>query len=230
MGRGRRRQVSLLRRPIRDARCSHRHLADAVKYKGKTFFPETDHGGPAQPLPGALVAFYLNGTLQARGNAAWLGFAALGWLPLAWGERGVAAGPRQRWCRHAPVAAQDAAPHDLTQPVRPSSSARLQGTAYSDVPEGTYYPALSLWTHRGQQSEAAEVTCNFGDGAAGWAFPPRELPPGCPPPRPVSELPGPRPGAPAAAAKQQEQQREQQQQAAAAAVDNAAQPQEMDAS
>lgn len=86
------------------------------------------------------------------------------------------------------------------------------------------------------------MTANFGDAPGGWAFAPQELPPGCPPPRPVSEVPGPRPGAAAAAvpAQQQEPQQGQQQEAApaadgaaqeaAVAADGAAEPQPMEVS
>lgn len=67
-----------------------------------------------------------------------------------------------------------------------------QGVAYMDLPEGTYYPALSLYTAT-TQTQAAEVTANFGEGAFAHAPPPPER--GGERARPVAELPGPRPGA-----------------------------------
>lgn len=66
-----------------------------------------------------------------------------------------------------------------------------QGIAYEGIREGTYYPAVSLYTHRGEQQEPAAVTVNFGDDA--WAFPPPHVP-GWPAARPACELAGPRPG------------------------------------
>ena len=84
-----------------------------------------------------------------------------------------------------------------------------QGKAYEGIKEGTYYPAVSLYTHREQQTEPAAVTVNFGDSP--WAFPPPQLP-DWPPPRPASEMARPRPveaTAAAAAAQQVKQERQQ---------------------
>ena len=38
----------------------------------------------------------------------------------------------------------------------------LQGVAYRDIPEGTYYPAASLYTRHCQAAEGATVAFNFG--------------------------------------------------------------------
>ena len=91
-----------------------------------------------------------------------------------------------------------------------------QGAAYTDLLEGTYYPAVSLYTHRCKQSEAASVRVNFGSGgggggegpSGGFAFPPLSALPASVEgveegrggasglaPRPFGELPGPQPGA-----------------------------------
>ena len=64
-----------------------------------------------------------------------------------------------------------------------------QGVAFSDVLEGTYYPALSMFTHA-HQSEPAAVTINFGEQP--FAFPPPDGP-AWPPACPASELPAQRP-------------------------------------
>ena len=61
-----------------------------------------------------------------------------------------------------------------------------------DLPEGTYYPALSLYTAT-TQTQAAEVTANFGEGPFAYTPPPPER--GGEWARPVAELPGPRPEA-----------------------------------
>lgn len=57
-----------------------------------------------------------------------------------------------------------------------------QGAAFSDIPDGTYYPAASLFTLP-SQTQGATVTFNFGPD---FAFPPPEVP-GCPAPRPMCE-------------------------------------------
>jgi outer membrane biosynthesis protein TonB len=104
---------------------------------------------------------------------------------------------------------------------------QLQGKAYTELREGTYYPSLSLYTHRRQQNEPAAATVNFGvpgSAGGGFAFPPpapEALGGACPPPQPACEMAGPRP-VPAAAQKpppqqqvaagQQQQQQQQQQQ------------------
>lgn len=57
-----------------------------------------------------------------------------------------------------------------------------QGVAFQDIPDGTYYPAASLFTLP-SQTQGASVTFNFGPN---FAFPPPEVP-GCPAPRPMCE-------------------------------------------
>lgn len=105
-------------------------------------------------------------------------------------------------------------------PLRPALPL-AQGKAYEGLREGTYYPAISLYTDRRQQQATAAVTANFGDSP--FAFPPPTLE-GCPPPRPICELPGPWPqpaqqeGAAAGAAQLQPQQPAAQQQQATAAA------------
>ncbi|GLC45275.1 hypothetical protein PLESTB_000717800 [Pleodorina starrii] len=58
-----------------------------------------------------------------------------------------------------------------------------QGVAFRDFNEGTYYPAVSLYTMPEQQ-EGATVTVNFGPR---FQYPPLQ-PEGCPPAMPVCEL------------------------------------------
>lgn len=58
-----------------------------------------------------------------------------------------------------------------------------QGVAYTDILEGTYYPAVSLFTLP-EQKEGASVQVNFGPE---FAFPPA-LPEGLPAARPMSEV------------------------------------------
>jgi Set1/Ash2 histone methyltransferase complex subunit ASH2 len=77
--------------------------------------------------------------------------------------------------------------------------------AYEDLWEGTYCPAVSLYTNPTQQAEPASVTVNFGED--GFAFEPPQLA-GCPPPRAACEMCGPRPGAEVAAAAAEQQQQE----------------------
>jgi Set1/Ash2 histone methyltransferase complex subunit ASH2 len=64
-----------------------------------------------------------------------------------------------------------------------------QGRAFLDVREGTYYPALSIFTHP-QQQQPAEVGVNFGEQP--FAHPPPHAE-GWPQARPASELPSSRP-------------------------------------
>lgn len=45
----------------------------------------------------------------------------------------------------------------------------VQGVAYTDIPEGSYFPAVSLFTHP-RQVDAASVEVNFGDKS--FAHPP----------------------------------------------------------
>jgi hypothetical protein len=71
----------------------------------------------------------------------------------------------------------------------------LQGVAFSDICEGTYYPAASLYT-RHRQAEGATVTFNFGPEFK--HAPPRVE--GWPDARPVCELAGAPPAAAGAAA------------------------------
>eukprot|EP00891_Asterochloris_glomerata_P008135 jgi/Astpho2/8135/e_gw1.00120.119.1_t len=59
----------------------------------------------------------------------------------------------------------------------------LQGTAYRDLKEGTYCPAVSLYTLP-DQAEGATVTLNFGPDFH-FNPPPVE---GCPPAKPISDL------------------------------------------
>jgi Set1/Ash2 histone methyltransferase complex subunit ASH2 len=66
----------------------------------------------------------------------------------------------------------------------------LQGVAFRDVLEGTYYPAASVYT-RHSQAEGATVTFNFGPDFK--HAPPRVG--GWPAPRPLYELAGPPPPA-----------------------------------
>ncbi|KAL4424339.1 hypothetical protein ABPG75_001640 [Micractinium tetrahymenae] len=68
----------------------------------------------------------------------------------------------------------------------------LQGKAFEDLKEGTYYPALSLYSNRQLQPEPVKATVNFGE--RGFAFPPPAVE-GCLPPRPACELSGPQPTA-----------------------------------
>mmetsp|Transcript_34775 Transcript_34775/g.88072 ORF Transcript_34775/g.88072 Transcript_34775/m.88072 type:complete len:333 (-) Transcript_34775:313-1311(-) len=76
----------------------------------------------------------------------------------------------------------------------------LQGPAFTDFPDGTYYPAASLYTLP-TQTQGACVTFNFGPD---FAYPMPEVP-GCPAPRPMCEAaetkaPTPPPEQPPAAA------------------------------
>lgn len=64
----------------------------------------------------------------------------------------------------------------------------LQGPAYTDFMDGTYYPAASLFTQP-SQTEGATVTFNFGPD---WVHPPPDVP-GCPPARPMCEVAEPVP-------------------------------------
>jgi Set1/Ash2 histone methyltransferase complex subunit ASH2 len=79
----------------------------------------------------------------------------------------------------------------------------FQGVAWSDVPEGTYYPTVSLFTLPGQ-APPAKVRLNFGPN---FAFPPGKDGgwagvrageggggEGVPRPRPAAEMAGPKPG------------------------------------
>lgn len=81
------------------------------------------------------------------------------------------------------------------EPLRGSGVAfakngQLQGVAFADVNEGTYYPAASLFT-RHSQGEGATVMFNFGPDFK--HAPPRVE--GWPEARPVSELAGAPPAA-----------------------------------
>ncbi|KAG2435880.1 hypothetical protein HXX76_007075 [Chlamydomonas incerta] len=69
------------------------------------------------------------------------------------------------------------------------------GVAFRDFNEGTYYPAVSIYTMP-EQSDGATVTLNFGPH---FAYPPLQ-PEGCPPPTPVCELASPAEAAAGAAA------------------------------
>jgi Set1/Ash2 histone methyltransferase complex subunit ASH2 len=60
----------------------------------------------------------------------------------------------------------------------------LQGVAYRDVLEGTYFPTASLYTLP-EQKEGAKVTFNFGPD---FKYPPPSIE-GCPAAEPVSALP-----------------------------------------
>ena len=64
------------------------------------------------------------------------------------------------------------------------------GQAYVDVSEGTYYPAVSMYTHA-HQVEPASVTVVFE--AEKLKYPPL-LGPGGHPALPVASIPGNRPG------------------------------------
>ncbi|KAK9831379.1 hypothetical protein WJX81_007699 [Elliptochloris bilobata] len=66
-----------------------------------------------------------------------------------------------------------------------SLNGALQGVAYRGIHEGTYYPAVSLFTLP-QQAQGATVTCNFGPT---FAHAPPEVE-GCGPASPASELAG----------------------------------------
>lgn len=66
---------------------------------------------------------------------------------------------------------------------------RMQGKAYSDIKEGTYYPALSLYTDATLLEEAV-VKCNFGETP--FAHPPPQVE-GCPQARAMFEVAGPKP-------------------------------------
>lgn len=60
----------------------------------------------------------------------------------------------------------------------------LQGEAFRDIPEGTYYPTVSLFTLQ-RQKEGAKVAFNFGPE---FKFPPPVLE-GCPAAAPMSDVP-----------------------------------------
>lgn len=113
---------------------------------------------------------------------------------------------RGRLCRglpHSIVAYQPPCIPNHHPPTLPHLHLRtlaLQGKAYNDIREGTYYPAVSLYTNRGQQHEAAATTVNFGEH--GFAFPPPQVE-GCPAASPACELSGPQASG---AARQQQQQ------------------------
>lgn len=200
---------------------------DVVRYRGKLYFSEGAEARPPepQPLPGSCVAFSLNGVPQVRRAGRGLLMLATASVPL----QNWALQRRARGARHG----RGVDPR-RTEPPRPFTSEHpdiypLQGKAYEGVHEGTYYPALSLYTHRGEQGdEAAVATVNFGE--QGFAFPPPQLE-GLPPPRPACEMSGPRPMPPPplpAAAAVQGQPPQQQEQAVDAAQPGPAaeQPQE----
>ena len=63
------------------------------------------------------------------------------------------------------------------------------GPAFAPILEGTYYPAVSLFTPA-DVVEGAAVRVNFGPD---FKFPPRAPPPGYPPPRPACDMAGPSP-------------------------------------
>ena len=71
-----------------------------------------------------------------------------------------------------------------------------QGRAYVDLLEGTYFPAVSLYTHP-RQAEPARVTVAFGGEHAPAPLahaPASALPQGAAEaPAPMGDLPGPRP-------------------------------------
>lgn len=78
-----------------------------------------------------------------------------------------------------------------------SVNGQWQGKAYCDVVEGTYYPAVSLYTHAHQMVPAA-LAVNFGEQPFSHSLPPEHV--GWPLARPVSDMPGagrqPQQGAP----------------------------------
>ncbi|GAB4821654.1 hypothetical protein N2152v2_008700 [Parachlorella kessleri] len=70
---------------------------------------------------------------------------------------------------------------------------KLQGKAFEPIKEGTYYPAISLYTDAAKEPfETARVRCNFGETA--FAHPPPQLE-GVPAAKPLCEVAGPRPQA-----------------------------------
>lgn len=56
----------------------------------------------------------------------------------------------------------------MLQTATPAGRAQCVGSLCRDIHEGTYYPAVSLFTLP-QEAEGASVTCNFGAAAAGPA-------------------------------------------------------------
>lgn len=63
------------------------------------------------------------------------------------------------------------APHAVSGSfVAFSVNGESQGKAYVDILEGTYYPALSLFTHP-HQGQPAAVAVNFGDQPFAYAPP-----------------------------------------------------------
>jgi hypothetical protein len=89
----------------------------------------------------------------------------------------------------APPAQDDAEARPLPgSGVAFTKNGALQGVAYADISEGTYYPAAALYT-RHRQADGATVTFNFGPN---FQFPPPRVE-GWPEARPVSDLAGPPP-------------------------------------
>ena len=52
-----------------------------------------------------------------------------------------------------------------------SVNGKAQGAAFTDIPDGTYYPAVSLYT-RPEQTEGATVVFNFGPD---FKYPPPQV-------------------------------------------------------
>lgn len=77
-----------------------------------------------------------------------------------------------------------------------SKNGKMQGIAYNDITEGTYFPAASLYTQP-NPARLAEVRFNFGPS---FVHPPGALKEGIPFPRPMSAMalpsPSPTPKAP----------------------------------
>lgn len=85
------------------------------------------------------------------------------------------------------VEEEEAVPNKLTgSSIAFTLNGVLQGVAFQDFDEGTYYPMLSLYTLP-QQAEGASVAVNFGPD---FKFPPPQLPAFAQPVtvRPMSEL------------------------------------------
>lgn len=135
------------------------------------------------PRPAAAAARQLCGIHTEWQPAGGTGCTRPGGACLRSSSTVAVAAPMQLCHAHAPLRHPA---HGLSSPPVPPG----QGKAYEGLQEGTYYPALSLFTDRRQQQTAAAVMVNFGD--APFAFAPPRIE-GCPPPRPVCELPGPRP-------------------------------------
>ncbi|KAF5840474.1 hypothetical protein DUNSADRAFT_16565 [Dunaliella salina] len=76
-----------------------------------------------------------------------------------------------------------------------SLNGQSQGAAYKDIPEGTYYPAASLYTLP-EQTEGVTVAFNFGPN---FAYAPPQID-GCPAARAWCELAAPQEQPPASAA------------------------------